>query len=260
MVALAALLAAGDLHADTASVELHGSELVITTDERKLARSELIGAVLALVQEDGRVANVRIDSIVTDPRRVEGDVVLYDLSVMGEDGTWVPVCRPEPDGLPHAVLLSRSDGAIVINCTAGARGKCIRLGYRPWAMHDGVPLGPYWNACIHMIRADYCGDNRPATRDGMLINIYDNLGIQQRAAPPEPGADFPFEAAWDEQGAICVAHPRVPQNISLEALAAECPRISDHLGPDCTEAAAQRLGTPLLFNASRGDGIPEHAR
>lgn len=259
MVALAALLAAGDLHADTASVELQGSELVVTTGGRKLARSELIGAVLALVQEDGRVANVRIDSIVTDLRRAEGDVVLYDLSVADESGAWVPVCRPEPDGLPHAVLLPQSDGAILINCTAGARGKCIRLGYRPWAVRDGVPLEAYWNACIHMIRADYCGDNRPATRDGMLINIYDNLSIQQRAAPPEPGADFPFEAAWDEQGAICVAHPRVPQKFSLEALAAECPRLSDHLGPGCTEAEAQSLGTPLVFNASRSDGVPEHA-
>ena len=260
MVALAALLAAGDLHADTASVEVHGSELVVTTGERRLARSELIGAVLALTLEDGSVADVRIDRIVTDPGRVEGDVVLYDLSVADEDGAWVPACGPEPDGRPHAVLQPRPDGAISILCTAGAMGKCIRLGYRPWAMRDGVPLAPYWTACIHMIRGDYCGDNRPTTRDGMLINIYDNLGIQSRAAPPETGADFPFEAAWNEQGALCVAHPRVPQNVSLEALAAECPRLSGHRGPDCTEAAAQQLGTPLVFNASRGDGVPEQAR
>ncbi|TNC72200.1 ADYC domain-containing protein [Rubellimicrobium roseum] len=111
-----------------------------------------------------------------------------------------------------------------------------------------------------MIRADYCGDNRPSTRNGMPINIYDSFGIQQRAAPLEPGTDFSFEAAWSEQGAICVAHPRVPQNIGLESLAAECRGLSDHLGPDCTEASARRLGASRVFNASRGDSIPEHAR
>jgi hypothetical protein len=259
-VTLAALLAASAVPADTASVEVRGSELVVSTDVRALARSDLVGAVLALVQEDGRVADVRIDRIVTDPGRFEGDVVLYDLSVAAEDGTWTPVCPAEPDGLPHAVLQPRPDGAITILCTAGAAGKCIRLGYRPWAEQGGVPLAPYWNACIHMIRADYCGDNRPTTRDGMLINLYDSLGIQSRVMPPETGGDFPFEAAWDAEGVLCVAHPRVPQNISLEALAADCLRLAAHLGAACTEEAASRLGRPLLFNASRGDGVPEQAR
>jgi hypothetical protein len=54
-----------------------------------------------------------------------------------------------------------------------------------------------------------------------------------------------------------MAHPRVPQNITLEALGAECPRLADRLGAACTEETASRLGRPLLFNASRGDGVPE---
>jgi ADYC domain len=254
--ALAALLAGGDLHADAASVEVRGSELVVSTAGRVLARPDLIGAVLALAQEGGVVADVRIDRIATDPERIEGDVVLYDLSVADDDGAWVPACPAEPDGMPHAVLQPRPGGSIVIFCTAGARGKCIRMGYRPWAARDGVPLAPYWEACIKLIRADYCGDDQPMTLDGMLISIYDTLGIQQRDNRP----DFAFEAAWDARGALCVAHPRVPQNITLDALAAACPRLADHLGAGCTEAAAKRLGTPLLYNASRGDGVPEQVR
>jgi hypothetical protein len=253
---LAALLTANELRADTASVEIRGSELVVSTEGRALARPELIGAVLALVREDGSAANVRIDSIVTDPGRSEGDVVLYDLSVADDGGARVSVCPAEPDGMPHAVLQPRPDGAISIFCTAGALGKCIRLGYRPWATRDGVPLAAYWDACIHMIRADYCGDNRPTTLNGMLISVYDDLGIQRRDAGP----DFSFEAAWDEQGAVCVAHPRVPQNITLESLARECPRLAGHLGRGCTAAAASRLRGPLLYNGSRGDGVPEQAR
>ena len=240
-------------------MEVRGSELVVSSAGTDFARQDLIGAVLALTREDGSVADVRIDHIGTDPGRTEGDVVLFDLSVAQDDGTWAPACPVEPDGHPHAVLQPSPDGDISIFCTAGAKGKCIRLGYRPWAEHDGVPLAPYWAACIHMIRADYCGDDRPTTRDGMLISIYDDLGIQERVGAEETGAGFPFEAAWDEKGAICVAHPRVPQNLTLEALGAECPRLADHLGTTCTEEAASRLGRPLLFNASRGDGLPEAA-
>jgi ADYC domain-containing protein len=150
------------------------------------------------------------------------------------------------------VLQRAHNGAIAIYCTAGALGKCIRWGYRPWAVRDGVALRPYWQACVRMVQADYCGDDRPTTRDGMQISIYDPLGINPRGG----GLEFPFEAAWDADGARCVAHPRLPQNITLDALEAACPRLAGHLGASCTESAARRLGQPLLFNASRGDGVP----
>jgi hypothetical protein len=253
-LALAALLAEGGLCADAASVEIRDSELVVSTGGRVLPRSELIGAVLGLAREDGGTVNVRIDRIVTDPGRDEGDVVLYDLSVAGGEGA--PVCPAEADGNPQAMLQPGPGGTITIFCTAGAKGKCIRWGYRPWAERDGVSLEPYWRACVRMVRADYCGDDSPTTLDGMLISIYDTLGIQQR----DEALDFTFEAAWDAQGALCAAHPRVPQNITLEALATACPRLAGRLGSACTEVAARHFGTPLLYNASRGDGVPERAR
>ncbi len=112
---------------------------MVSADGRVLPRPDLIGAVLALTREDGLVTDVRIDAILPDPGRPEGDVVLYDLSVVGHGGAWVPACPPEPDGQPHAVLQPGPDGAIAVLCTAGAQGKCIRLGYRPWAVRDGVP-------------------------------------------------------------------------------------------------------------------------
>ena len=34
----------------------------------------------------------------------------------------------------------------------------------------------WYNACIRLLRADYCGDGRPFTRDGTLVDIYDHLG------------------------------------------------------------------------------------
>jgi len=103
-----------------------------------------------------------------------------------------------------------------------------------------------------MVRADYCGDDQPTTRDDMLIDYYDRLGIAGR--DDRPGLNF--EAAWDENGAVCVAHPRVPQNMTLERLAETCPRLRGRLGPACTEETADQFGTPLLMNASRGNGLP----
>jgi hypothetical protein len=106
-----------------------------------------------------------------------------------------------------------------------------------------------------MLRADYCGDDQATTRTGMLVDIYDRIGINQREGDTMPGVSF--EAAWNEQGAVCVAHPRVPQNVTLEDLAETCPRLRDRLGPTCTEASATEMATPLLFNGSRGDGVIE---
>jgi hypothetical protein len=246
-------LAAPPAHA--ARAELAGSELVVADGGRRVPREALVGAVLTLGLEGGGSAEVRIDRITIDPGRPEGDVVLYDLSV-DDGGAWQPVCAPEADGAPHAVLQPSPGGRIAIFCTAGALGKCIRFGYRPWATRDGVSLEPYWQACTRMVRADYCGDNRPTTRDGMLIDVYDTLGIQTREGAP----GLTFEAAWAADGALCVAHPRVPQNIDLRMIASWCPRLAPRLGPACTEATARRHGAALLFNASRGDGVPEGAR
>lgn len=236
--------------ADAAVIEIRGSELLISTGGRTLARSELVGAVLGLALENGGSADVRIERITTDPDRAEGDVVLYDL-IDTESGQ--PVCPPEANGSPHALLQRAPGGAISIYCTAGARGKCIRLGYRPWAHRYGRALEPYWQACVRMVQADYCGDARPTTRDGISISIYDTLGLHPRRA----GLEYAFEAAWDADGALCVAHTRVPQNITLKELSSACPRLAGRLGRTCTEAAASRIGNPLLVNGSQGNGVPE---
>jgi hypothetical protein len=43
---------------------------------------------------------------------------------------------------------------------------------------------------------------------------------------------------------------RVKENVSLDRLAAACPRLKHHLGEACTEAQARALGA-WLFNRSR---------
>ena len=87
----------------------------------------------------------------------------------------------------------------------------------------------------------------------MLIDFYDQLGIQKRTNAASDHA-LPFEAAWNTEGAVCVAHTRVPEHMTIARLAQICPRLRGRLGETaCTEVEAQlgRLGQVLLFNRSR---------
>jgi hypothetical protein len=55
-------------------------------------------------------------------------------------------------------------------------------------------------------------------------------------------------------GAICVAHPRIPENISLEGLAERYPRLKSHLGPvACTEESAKGARRPCCSTALKSD-------
>ena len=108
-----------------------------------------------------------------------------------------------------------------------------------------MPLRDVYNACIRMVRADYCGNGTPTTKDGQRIDIYDDLGIQTH----ENETAMDFEAGWSADGAVCVRHIRVKANASLESLVAACPRLKDRVGPACSEGTARRLGAKL-FNRS----------
>lgn len=66
-------------------------------------------------------------------------------------------------------------------------------------------------------------------------------------------ADLPmaFEAAWGVDSAICVARPRIADNISLTQLGDRHPRLAHHLGPaSCVEDSVMRDPAVLLFNRS----------
>ena len=107
-----------------------------------------------------------------------------------------------------------------VTCSSGAIGKCVRLGYKPWKrLPDGTALWDHHQACVRMMRADYCGDGQSFTRDGTLIDLYDRLGLQK----DEPAPGMRFEAGWGKDGAICVARARIPEKVTLEELARRCP-------------------------------------
>ena len=224
---------------------------------RPLAQDDLVGAVIEAADTDGHALTVRIDGWERDARDPTGEVVLYRLSTPDGAGGWQDLCSPDPDGRRLGFPLGgiwtgtgehrHAEGAFGITCTGGAIGKCVRWGYRPWATGpDGGSMWDLHQACVRMVRADYCGDGAGWTRTGMPIDLFDRLGIVR----PEPmlPEGMHFEAAWAPDGAVCVHHPRVPGNISLEAMAARCPgRLAGRTGEACTEAGTE---TALLRNRS----------
>jgi hypothetical protein len=198
---------------------------------------------------------LRIAGVEHDPKNP--DLLLYDLRIVEPGGAERPFCGPDPDGRRLGFpLAGRTDPtgalrpdatAFEMVCTAGAQGKCVRFGYRPWqGGADGRGLDRY-NACVRAVRADYCGEGRSHTRDGTLIGLREPPGSEAKAADDVP-ADFRFEAAWGPHGALCVAHTRQPDLLGLDDLAKTCPRLAADLGPErCTP---DRAGA-LILNESR---------
>ncbi len=239
------------------SVEIVGTAFHVTlADGHVLAQSELDGVVLTFGDGSGKQRRLRIDAVERDPKDPDGEVMLYALSEQDpESGEWRNACLPDPDGRRLGFPLAGSftpdgryqpaPGKLLITCTGGAEGKCVRFGYKPWGhTRDGVSLAPYYQACVRMVRADYCGDGVGHTRNGTPVDIFDRIGIQK----DEPAPALSFEAAWGPEGAVCVRHTRLKSVLPTEALGRICPRLESRVGQSCDEAAPA-----LLFDRSAGD-------
>jgi ADYC domain len=251
--ALILLLASGPsvpAQASGPTVAVVGSEFRVTLpDGRALAQSQLPGIVVTLGDGSGASRRIRVDAVEPDPSDPAGEVMLYTMSEPDPaTGEWRNACQPGPDGRRQGFPLPGSftpDGTYVpapdrllITCTGGAEGKCVRFGYKPWrSAPDGASLLPYYQACTRLVRADYGGDGVGHTRNGTRIDLFDRIGIQA----DEPAAGMMFEAAFAPQGAVCVAHPRWPDLGGLPDLAARYPRLAGQLGANCDEHASALL-------------------
>jgi hypothetical protein len=223
-------------------------------DGAYLPDAKLAGAKLVGYNDAGVPVMFRIDSVMPYKDSVV-DMWMYSFSAQDTSGTWVNACGPDVHGRQRGFALPGyfdatgrymdDSGAFSITCTSGASGKCVLFGYLPWGKaKDGTPLKPYYQACGRMVRADYCGDGKPHTRNGTLIEIWDHHGIQ--ADTHEPG--LTFEASWAPDGAVWLRRTRIPAVATLDDIAKECPDKAARMrAPSDTTAA----GPALLFNKSR---------
>ena len=236
-------------------VDVEGARFHIAlADGRVMAQNELTGVRVAFGDGSGRRRIVRIDGVTPDPKDPSGEIVLYALSEQDPvSGVWRNLCLPDPDGRRLGFPLSGrfaldgryepQPGRLLITCTGGAEGKCVRFGYKPWGRApDGTPLLPYYQACVRLVRADYAGDGRGTTKNGQPIDIYDLLGIEAPANDPA----YEFEAGFGPDGAVCVHHVRVKENATLAGVEASSPRLKGRVGETCDEALARQAGA-LVF-------------
>jgi hypothetical protein len=265
LVGVAGLFLPDALAADRiASVDVDGTTFIVhLASGRVLKGKDLEGSTLTLEGASAATPRkVRIETVEVDPKDPDAEVLLYHMLAIDPDsGKTEELCGPDAEGNRWAFPVRGqwdsmgqhiSDVGYTLTCGDGAQGKCVRFGYKPWkTLRDGTLLAAYHQACVRLVMADYCGGHG-TTRNGVLIDIYDRIGIQQKD-PAGEAAGVRFEAAWNARGAVCVAHTRVPENMSLASLAAECPRLAGRLGDKvCSEESAGGFGDAVLvFNRSR---------
>lgn len=239
------------------SIEVRGTLFEARDSRGKIWRSrDLVGSILK-VRLGNSIAKIRIDALSSD---VGGSsaVHLHKFSVASAKGGWRPLCRAAPDGQIGGFPLRGRWAAtgklewsggedFEIVCAAGAQGKCVLLGYHPWEkLSNGSPAMSLFNACVRMMRADYSGRGFPTAKEGTEIKFFDKVGINSMPL----GESFEFEAGWDERGAVCVHHPRVADNISLEQIEQSSTRLRGRTGRMCDQHSAESLGA-VIFNGSR---------
>ncbi len=219
------------------NVTIEGSLLKGTVNGRQVSGRDFIGSILEVrVQNPVQITYVfRVEDVVLDTATPPfQDVWQYKMSVMTDkEPTWQPVCVDDISQADYFIPLTgmywnletgaRVDQAdsVTLACRAGAIGKCVRIGYRPWASATAckdsgkgndkrcpaIPLKDHHQACTRMIRADYCGDGKAWTVEGTVLDIFDYLDppIQLREEK------WTFESRWQPTGAMCVSKPRHPE-------------------------------------------------
>ncbi len=240
------------------TVAVEGTKIVARgRDGAAHAPAALVGATFALGDPAAGTYLLRIDRVLPDPG-APADLELYDLSVRAPaSDRWQKLCEADPHGRMTALVVpgfwdaeerfvGGAAGAFSLACTAGARGKCVRFGYLPWARApNGESLAPHHAACVRMVRADYCGDGTPHTVPGVAIQMFDRAGVHALPAT----AFGAFEAVWGPDGAVCLARARRPE-FPLADILRQCPRLARVPPAACTEAAIDTLPGALLGNRS----------
>ncbi|MDF2687227.1 MAG: hypothetical protein K0Q80_192 [Microvirga sp.] len=237
-----------DAQALSGKLRADGTEFVLRLSDGRILRGADVVGMQLVVQHLGEAVTIRIEDVSEASKAAGGAVFLYRASVHEPDGSSHDLCLPDAAGLRAGFPIPDGKGWFSFSCTSGVEAKCVLMGYRPWEQHpSGASMRDLHKACIHLMRADYGGDDQPTTRDGTPIDVEDRFGIQTF----DHVDGMTFEAAWGPDGALCVARPRIAGNIALETLAKRYPHLEQALGPEaCTRERMAGDGRVLLLNRS----------
>jgi ADYC domain len=193
-------------------MSINGSQLSgVKSNGTAISGTGFVGASMTGTLTSGGAVSLRVDSAQLLPAP-NNDVWAYGMSYqLAGTTTWSPMCGSSAtlavplsgtwnlgSGVVGGGSWTNSSTKFTFGCRGAALAKCVELGYKPWKIVNGVSLRNHHQACVRMIRADYCGDGKPWTQDGTPINIYDSLNIQTDAA------EFKLDAEWVPAGARCI--------------------------------------------------------
>lgn len=208
--------------------KLEGTVFSGKVDGNTVSGPAFSGAVMtATIAGHQGTLKVRIDEVSPSD---DADINLYDVSVLAPGApAWQPLCTDlngervqaiplrgywdESQGTPTGGDHFDEPDEFTFACMGYSLAKCVEIGYKPWkttvqcaspGVCKVIPLSYHHQACTRMLRADYCGDGTPTTRDGTLVDVADNVGMETPAAP----ASWLFEAEWSPEGAACVKNTR----------------------------------------------------
>jgi hypothetical protein len=214
------------------NVQLAATVFTGTRNGTEIRAADFVGAEFTALRGNSSPVTLKITSA-----NQQNGLWTYGVAYFERNGNWYSICHNSSGPLPAMPLegvwnhdFGAADGGshtadptrFTFACTrVGTLAKCVAAGYLPW-----VPqLAQHHQACVRMIRADYCGNGISHTTTGHLVNLYDGLGIQVDTNP------FRVEAEWDANGARCVTNAhRAPLNADLSCvdstLAASCGDLS----------------------------------
>lgn len=179
------------------------------------------------------------------------DLWLYEITFPewpDQEGQPRSICGKGEAALPFSGMWN-SLGRFVANntkftfaCTTGVIAKCARWGYRPFGtakpnqQSTAKLLQPYHQACLRAASADYCGERHSFTRDGTLVDVYDDDFVPRtRSLFPKVSA-FAWEANFSGTGGTQVDHLRYQELATSPAYDVEdvCPGEFSHSRNDAT--------------------------
>ena len=263
--------------------KLEGTVFSGVVDGNTVSGPAFSGAVMTATIEGHQGAlKVRIDEVSPSD---DPDVNLYNVSVLSPGSpAWRPLCT-DPNGEPvQAIPLhgywDESQGTptggdhfdqpdeVTFACMGYTLAKCVEIGYKPWGttvqcaspgVCKVIPLSYHHQACTRMLRADYCGNGMPTTRDGTLVDVADNVGMET----PEAPASWLFEAEWTSEGAACVKNTRwLTMPVGTGDFPAE--NVRQYINAHCPTRWANRpttCGTPMSsFYPIPGYNVPLKTR
>jgi ADYC domain len=192
-------------------ISANGMPINVAVMGPPLSGADLVGSTWTGNLSDGTTAALRIDAAM-QLTGANSDMWSYRWSVSA-DGAWQPLCVARDghaefadatsgtwnlaQGVPGGGAYHPETSEFTIACRGSAIAKCLELGYKPW---DGFEREIA--ACTRAMRADYCGIGTPFTVSGIIINIFDDVGIQPDAV------DWVPEAEWGPDGAQCVSNKK----------------------------------------------------